>query len=285
MNAKQSNGTWLAGAIVSAALSMAIAGPANGQTGEDPNKRMGSRVVRDIAITAGVKTAGEWLGKVIAGLLEPDTQGATTFFNIPEEEYERWPEGRRQVVQGFFAYKEDFHKRTIALLKTLDTADWELLERAAGYVIIPAALLPTHGLGKGTLSFNEFDVNDEVELETMGIIGSPGVLGALRSFGPHSKERLHKAIPFGDHALVMRFNHAEQVVDWPVTPITKVGQEIFTLMQKVPNLVTPEWNYIRALGEGLAKSGITVELWEASQVPNTNVLKREKTIWKIEATS
>ena len=187
------------------------------------------------------------------------------------------------VVQAIYATKESFRKRTIALVKTLDTEDWELVERTASYVVVPTALLSRNGF-EGTLSFDELELHEAVELQAMGIIGSPRVLGALRTFKPSTKERLYWAIRFGDHALVMRFKSAEHVVDWPVTPITKVGQELLPLLQRAPNLVTPDWNYMRALGEGIAKEGVAVELWEVSDGRNANELKREKRIWTITAT-
>ena len=212
-----------------------------------------------------------------------ESHAAAQYFEIRDEDYQRWPEGRRRVVQAIYGTKESFRKRTIALVKTLDTEDWELIERTASYVVVPSALLSRNGFG-GTLSFDELDFHEAVELRAMGIVGSPGVLGAMRTFKPSTQDRLYKAIRFGDHALIMHFRNAEQSVDWPVTPITKVGQELLPLLQRAPNLVTPEWNYMRALGEGLAKEGVGVELWEVSDGRKANEMKREKQIWTIAAT-
>ena len=283
MNARQSNARWAAATIASIMLTMAASGAANADTGGDPHKRIGARVLRNIAVTTGLDAATEWLRTFMQRSPEREAHAAAQYFDIRDEEYERWPEGRRRVVQAIYATKESFRKRTIALVKTLDTEDWELIERTASYVVVPSALLSRDGFG-GTLSFDELEFHEAVELRAMGVVGSPGVLGALRTFKPSTKERLYTAIRFGDHALIMQFRDAEQAVDWPVTPITQVGQELLPLLQRVPNLVTPEWNYMRALGEGLAKEGVAVELWEVSDGRNANEMKREQQIWAIPAT-
>ena len=283
MNARQSNARWVVATIASIMLVTAAAGAANAETGGDPHKRMGAKVLRDIAVTAGLDAATEWLRTFMEPRPERESHAAALYFEIRDEDYQRWPEGRRRVVQAIYATKESFRKRTIALVKTLDTEDWELIERAASYVVVPSALLSRNGFG-GTLSFDELEFHETVELRAMGIVGSPGVLGAMRTFKPSTQDRPYKAIRFGDHALIMHFKNAEQSVDWPVTPITKVGQELLPLLQRAPNLVTPEWNYMRALGEGLAKEGVSVELWEVSDGRNANEMKREKQIWTIAAT-
>ena len=290
MNARQTNARRAWATIASIMLVMAAAGPANAETGGDPHKRMGAKVLRDIATwvgldaaSTGLDAATEWLRTVMEPRPERETHAAAQYFEIRDEEYQRWPEGRRRVIQAIYATKESFRKRTIALVKTLDTEDWDLIERTASYVVVPSALLSRNGFG-GTLSFDELDIHEAVELRAMGIVGSPGVLGALRTFKPMTKEMLYRAIRFGDHALIMHFRSAEQSVDWPLTPITKVGQELLPLLQRAPNLVTPEWNYMRALGEGLAEEGIGVELWEVSDGRNANEMQREKQIWTIAAT-
>ena len=215
---------------------------------------------------------------------ERESHAAAQYFEIRNcRTTSGWPEGRRRVVQAIYATKESFRKRTIALVKTFDTEDWELVERTASYVVVPGALLSRNGF-EGTLGFDEFESHEAVELQEMGIIGSPGVLGMFRTFKPSTKERLYKAMRFGDHALVLRFKNAEQAVDWPLTPITKVGQELLPLLQRAPNLVTPEWNHMRALGEKLAKKGVGVELWEVSDGRNPNEMKLGKQIWTIAAT-
>ena len=275
--------SWVLATVVSVAFAMTAAGAVNAETGRDSHNRTGSKLLRDIAQTAAVDAAVELLKAFIPQMPERDTNVAADFFKIPKQEYERWPEGRRRVVRAIYAIRESFRKRTIALVKTLDTEDWELMERVASYIVVPSALLPTSGF-EGTLSFDELGVWDEVELQAMGIIGSPSVLGTQTTFAPRPKEKLYQAIRFGDHVLVIRFKDAEHVVDWPVTPITKVGQELLPLLQSAPNLVTPEWNYMRALGEGLAKEGVAVELWEVSEGPNAEAVKREKQIWAIPAT-
>lgn len=280
MYARQSNARWAVATIASIMLVTAAAGAANAETGGDPHKRMGAKVLRDIAVTAGLDAATEWLRTFMEPRSEHETHAAAQYFEIRGEDYQRWPEGRRRVVQAIHATKEHFRKRTIALVKTLDTEDWELIERTASYVVVPNALLSTNGFG-GTMSFDELEFHEAVELRAMGIVGSPGVLGASRTFKPSTKDRLYKAIRFGDHALILRFKNAEHSVDWPVTPITKVGQELLPLLQSAPNLVTPEWNYMRALGEGLAKEGVGVELWEVSDGRNANEMKQEKQIWTI----
>ena len=53
---------------------------------------------------------------------EPRRPAAAEFFDVPEEEYERWPRGRRLVLRAIYATRESFRKRTIALVRTLDTA-------------------------------------------------------------------------------------------------------------------------------------------------------------------
>ena len=288
MQAGQSKVSWVVATIVSIVLAMTATGAANAETGGDPHKRMGAKVLRDIAVTAGLDAATEWLRTFMEPRPERESHAAAQYFEIRNEDYQRWPEGRwpegrRRVVQAIYATKESFRKRTIALVKTLDTEDWDLIERTASYVVVPSALLSRNGFG-GTLSFDELDFHEAVELRAMGIVGSPGVLGALRTFKPRTKEMLYRAIRFGDHALIMHFKSAEQSVDWPMTPITKVGQELLPLLQRAPNLVTPEWNYMRALGEGLAKEGVGVELWEVSDGRNANEMQREKQIWTIAAT-
>lgn len=282
METKRSSVRWVWPTLLSVMLTMTTADGAYAQTGGDPHKRTGDRVLRDIAVTAGRDAATEWLRTFMEPRPERETHAAAQYFEIADEEYRRWPEGRRRVVQAIYATKESFRKRTIALVKTLDTEDWDLIERTASYVVVPSALLSRNGFG-GTLSFDELDLHDAVELRAMGIVGSPGVLGALRTFKPSTKERLYKAIRFGDHALIMRFSDTEHAVDWPVTPMTKVGQELLPLLQRAPNLVTPEWNYMRALGEGLAREGVAVELWEVSDGRSANEMKREKQIWTIAA--
>ena len=282
MHASRRKMSWAVAATVSVVLVMTATGPALAETDGDPHRRIGAGLLRDIGVTVGVDAATEWLRTFMEPRPERETHTAAQYFEIPDEEYRRWPEGRRRVVQAIYATRESFRKRTIALVKTLDTEDWELMERTASYVVVPSALLSRNGFG-GTLSFDELELHEAVELRAMGIIGSPGVLGALRTFKPSKKERLYKAIRFGDHALIMRFTDAEHAVKWPVTPITKVGQELLPLLQRAPNLVTPEWNYMRALGEGLAREGVGVELWEVSDGRSANEMKREKQIWTIAA--
>ena len=283
VSVKQSNLSWAAAAILSVVLAITAANEARAEAGGDPQKPRGVKELRNIVVRAGVEAATKWLAELVEQRTEPDTHAGAHFFEIPEEEYQRWPEGRRRVVQAVYATRETFHKRTIALMKTLETEDWELIERAASYVVVPTGLLSREGL-KGSWSFDELGVDDEVELEAMGIIGSASVFGTSRRLGPNEKERLYKAIRFDDHAIVLHFKNADHGVDWPITPITKVGQEIFPLLQRVPNLVTPDWNYVRALGKALAEKGITVELWEVSDGRDAKTMKPERRIWAIPGT-
>ena len=163
MNARQSNARWSLTTIASIMLVTAAAGAANAETGDDPHKRMGAKVLRDIGVTAGLDAATEWLRTFMEPRPERETHTAAQYFEIRDEEYQRWPEGRRRVVQAIYATKESFRKRTIALVKTLDTEDWELIERTASYVVVPSAVLSRNGFG-GTLSFDELEFHEAVEL-------------------------------------------------------------------------------------------------------------------------
>ena len=96
MNARPSKVSWVLATIVSVVLAVTAAGAANAETGRDPHNRTGSRLLRDIAQTAAVDTAVEWLRTLIPQKTERDTNAAAVFFDIRKEEYERWPEGRRR---------------------------------------------------------------------------------------------------------------------------------------------------------------------------------------------
>ena len=283
MKAKQCRVSWVWPTILSVMLTMTAADDAYARPGDDRHKRIGPRLLHDIAVTAGVEAAMEWLRTVVQAKPEPDTHAAAQYFEIPEGEYRRWPEGRRRLVEAVYATSEQFLKRTIALMKTLDAEDWELMERTASYVIIPTMLLPKDRR-RGTGSFDELEPHERVELHAMGILGSAGASGVIIRFKAQSEEKLVITKRFGDHALVMRFKDVDQTVEWPAIPITKVGQELLVLLQKAPNLVTPEWNYIRALGEGIAAEGVAADLWKVSDVRDPKMLMFERMIWAIAAT-
>ena len=134
------------------------------------------------------------------------------------------------------------------------------------------------------MGFDGLAVEDTVELEAMGIIGSPPGLGTTTTFKPYATDKPYRALRFGNRALVLRFKDAEQVVAWPMTPITKVGQELLPLLQRAPNLVTPDLDYLRALGEGLAKEGVTVEFWQVSRAGDANMFRLETRIWTVTGT-
>ena len=280
MNERQSRVSRTGPTILSVILAMTGADAASAGAGGDPHKRSSAKVLREFGVRTAVDAATELLTTLMQGRTEADTHAAARYFGIPQEEYQRWPEGRRRVVEAIYGAREVFHKRTIALTKTLETEDWELLERTASYVIVPTTLLPSDGFEK-TQVFNELEPHEIVELHAMGILASAGSSGALMRFKPLSDEKLVVTRQFGHHALVMRFQNGNQVVKWPATPITKVGQELLPLLQRAPRLVNPEWNYVRALGEGIAKEGVTVELWEVSDVPNPGMLRFEKLIWAL----
>ena len=213
---------------------------------------------------------------------EQPEHAASRYFEIPKDEYEHWPTGRQLVLRAIYATKGSFRKRTIALLKSLDTEDWELMERAAAYAVRPTVLLSRQSWG-GTLGFDALAISDVVELQAMGIIGSAPGLGTMTTFKPYSKVEPYRALRFGNQALVLRFKSGDQLVNWPSTPITKVGQELLPLLQRVPNLVTPNRDYLRALGEGLAKEDLTVELWEVSRERDANQFRLKTKIWTMPA--
>ena len=171
MNARKSRVSWVGPTILSVMLAMTATSAANAETGGDPHKRSSTNVLRDIAVRAAVEAATKWLDQLMQERIEPDRHAAARYFEIADDEYERWPEGRRRVVRAIYATKESFHKRTVALVKTLETEDWELMERTASYILVPSGLLSRRPFGE-SLGFDELGVDDEVELEAMGIIGS-----------------------------------------------------------------------------------------------------------------
>ena len=121
MEAKRSSMRWVWPTLLSVMLTVTTAESAYAQSGEDPRKRIGPRLLRDIGVTAGVEAAMEWWRTVVEGEPVPEAPAAAEFFEVPEEEYRRWPEGRRRVVEAVYATSEHFLKRTVALMKALDT--------------------------------------------------------------------------------------------------------------------------------------------------------------------
>ena len=285
MNAKRKRQSCVRAAVFRGLLSIIVAGGAGSAfaSGEGPRKVGVFSVLWEIALAAGAEAAAELLVEFMKQSPEQPAPAAARYFDVPDEEYEIWPRGRRLVLRAIFATRENFRKRTIALVKTLDTEDWELMERAAAYVVKPTELLSQQGFS-GSLTFDALPVRDMVELEAMGIIGSTSGLGVLTRFKPHSKDRPYRALRFGNQALILRFNSADQHVDWPNTPITTVGHELLPLLLRAPNLVTPDLVYLRALGEGLAKEGLTVELWEVSGERDARMFKLEDQVWAIPGT-
>ena len=265
------------------AIIVAGGGATEGAGAEEPRRARLSNFLWDVALSAGAEAAAQLLLDLPRQSPEPTAPAAATFFDVPEEDYETWPQGRRLVLGAIFATKGDFRKRTIALVKTLDTEDWELMERAAAYVVTGTELLSRQGMS-GSLSFDGLPVSDMVELEAMGIVGTASGLGVLTTFKPHSKERPNRALRFGNQALLLRFKSPEEHVDWPSTPITSVGQELLPLLLRAPDLVEPDREYLRGLGEGLAKEGPTVELWEVSVDRDARTFKLERQVWAIPGT-
>ena len=254
-----------------------------GAGAKEPRRARLSNFLWDVALSAGAEAAAQLLLDLTRQSPDPTAPAAARYFEVPEEEYETWPKGRRLVLGAIFATKEDFRKRTIALVKTLDTEDWELMERAAGYVVTGTELLSRQGMS-GSFSFDGLPVSDMVELEAMGIVGSASGLGVLKTFKPHSKERPNRALRFGDQALLLRFKSPAEEVAWPSTPITSVGQELLPLLLRAPDLVEPDREYLRALGEGLAREGPTVELWEVSVDRDARTFRLENQVWAIPGT-
>ena len=285
MNGRRKRKRSVRAAVFRALLAIVVAGgAATAAAGaEEPRKGRLSSFLWDIALDAGAEAAAELLVDLMQQSPEEAAPTAARYFDVPDDEYETWPRGRRLVLRAIFATKEDFRKRTIALVKTLDTEDWELIERAAAFVVRRTVLLSRQGM-EGTLSFDGLPISDMVELEAMGIVGSTSVLGVQTTFKPHSKDRPYRALRFGNQALLLRFNSPDDHVDWPSTPITVVGQELLPLLLRAPDLVEPDREYLRALGEALAKQGLTVELWEVSGERDAKIFRLENQVWAIPGT-
>ena len=268
--------------LVRALLAIIVAGwgATEAAGAEEPRRARLSNFLWDVALSAGAEAAAQLLLDLTRQSPEPTTPAAARYFDVPEEEYATWPKGRRLVLGAIFATKENLRKRTIALVKTLDTEDWELMERAAAYVVTGTELLSRQGR-IGTWSFDGLPLSDMVELEAMGIVGSISVFGAQTTFKPLSKERPYRALRFGNRALLLRFKSPDDHVDWPSTPITSVGQDLLPLLLRAPDLVEPDREYLRALGEGLAREGPTVELWEVSVDRDARMFRLENQVWAI----
>ena len=68
--------SWVAAAIAPVVLAMTATCAANAETGGDPSKRMGGKVLRDIAVTTGLNAATGWLRTFVEPRPQRETNAA-----------------------------------------------------------------------------------------------------------------------------------------------------------------------------------------------------------------
>lgn len=202
---------------------------------------------------------------------EPTTDTVAELFGIPRSEYGRWPSSWQRALMRAHASTEKFRRQTIHALTMFDASDWALLEKMASYAV-QDNLFATTAQSRG---FSELGVEDQLELEAMGIIAT-GAGWITKTLEPHSKTELYQARLVGEHALILWFRDENHRVAWKTALVTRTGQELVNLLGESLND-----DYLRKLASGFAEHGIRTEWWKVTEIPGSDQFILNQKLWEV----
>lgn len=193
------------------------------------------------------------------------------YFQIPANEYRRWPERWKRVLREVHTAPENFSKRTIHTLKLLDTSDWLLLEKMAAHAL--GGHLLAEGFFEARLIGIEAD--DQVELEAMGVVNSGGARLQL-VLKPQSDTELYRSYLMGRYGLILWFRDHAHEAPRTAARITRTGRELVHLLEP-----RPTEKHLRQLAASFAEEGIRTEYWRVDEIPGTNKFSLDEKIWQV----
>ena len=193
------------------------------------------------------------------------------FFEIESDEYRNWPKQWKNVLREVHSTPENFKKRTIHTLKMLDASDWILLENMASYA------LGGHLLAEGFFEAKLIGiaVDDQIELETIGVINS-GDTRLQMVLKPRSERELYRSYVMGDYGLILWFRNHTHEAARTAARVTSTGRELLRLLQ-----VKPRNNHLHQLGVSFAQDGIRTEFWKIVKIPGTKQFRLDEKIWEV----
>ena len=202
---------------------------------------------------------------------EKNADPLAEFFGIPRSEYGQWPSDWQRALMRAHASPEKYRRRTINALKMFDASDWVLLEKMAAYAL-QGQLFATTAQARG---FSEIGVEEQLELEAMGIIATGGGW-ITKTLEPRSKTELYQARLVGEYALILWFRDESHKVAWKTVLVTRTGQELVELLGESLNE-----DYLRKLGAAFAEHGIRTEWWKVKQIPGSNQFNLNQKLWEV----
>lgn len=187
-----------------------------------------------------------------------DIDWATRFFDIVqdvsrEEMQVLWA----RILSDEIQRPTSFSMRTLDVLRNITFKEAETFEKIAPFILFQ----------NGYFIYNDNTVLDHwgIQYDDLALMIECGLLqsGDLvsKSFESKSDHDVAAGIVYGKYIVLMTIPQGARTVSFPVILLTKVGQELFSLLEPVANM-----EYMASFAEGVRKGNPTIKVQYAELI-------------------
>lgn len=237
----------------------------------EPTKKVIQRwlpKLRRIVLSAGfMALVGSASGVIVVGIFqEPieveiqppkETRPLNNVFGLEQDEFNRFPDQRRQVLATVASSPNRYHPMTIAVLSSLSLQSAELIRTLAAQVIEGKYLVRDNTASTRHKFVPSHMLSDFLDLETLGFLqaADTGLNVAMSTEDPR-RSVYFNIIETTNYRILALTKDGKQNIELQVTGLTAAGQEIVSMLRE-----PTDRNYVRWLVEQIRKQGFDVAVW------------------------
>lgn len=163
-----------------------------------------------------------------------------------------------RVLAGEVRAPGAFSLRTLEFLRNVSRSEAEAIELLSHYSLGECI----YRADQKVLDAQGLSLQFLLAMQDLGIISGVGGLGLTLTLGTIRPDLFQRAFIIGHRVLIVTHSDANRTLELPVFAVTRLGQEVFSLVPRKP----PE-GYLRALGEMAIGKGFEAQIASGYDVP------------------